>query len=96
MHTTNEFSLANSIGEPYFLPSPGYNGVYVYKTASGFFAWEATCPNHAVQSCSFLEKTGKTLNTLVEIITAINPFPDLSLLRLNLQHIHVTTLMVEQ
>lgn len=37
----------------------GLNGVMVFNlNGNTFLAWEATCPNHAIRSCSSLELNG--------------------------------------
>lgn len=36
----------------------GINGIFVMNTGSGWAAWEASCPNQELSSCSVLEKNG--------------------------------------
>lgn len=48
------------IGKPVYIGQEGIgiNGIIVMKTGSGYSAFEATCPNQAMSSCSFLEVDG--------------------------------------
>lgn len=41
-----------------FVPNAGFNGVYVINNGTGFFAWEATDPNHIPENCSTLSRNG--------------------------------------
>jgi len=36
----------------------GINGIIVINTGTGFLAFEKTCSNHEIRSCSHLELTG--------------------------------------
>jgi len=49
----------NFAGGGMLIPGIGLNGVMVFNlNGNTFLAWEATCPNHAVQSCSTLAIDG--------------------------------------
>ena len=48
------------VGNPVFINTQGYgiNGLIVMNTGSGFNAYEATCPNQEITSCSELDING--------------------------------------
>lgn len=49
----------NFVGGSVLIPNVGINGVMVFNlNGSSYLAWEATCPNHAPQSCSNLSIKG--------------------------------------
>lgn len=49
----------NFAGGSRFINGIGINGVMVFNlNGNSFLAWEATCPNHTVQSCSSLKIDG--------------------------------------
>lgn len=48
------------VGKPVYIGQAGIgiNGIIVMKTGTGYSAFEATCPNQNITSCSFLEIDG--------------------------------------
>ncbi|NMH27048.1 Rieske (2Fe-2S) protein [Flavobacterium silvaticum] len=45
-------------GNGKYIPNAGVRGIVVFYTGSGYNAFEATCPNQAISSCSTLEYDG--------------------------------------
>lgn len=57
-----QFVLLNTIGNPVYIGSAGVGirGVFVMNTGfDQFMAFEASCPNHAPNSCSTLKLAGQ-------------------------------------
>jgi nitrite reductase/ring-hydroxylating ferredoxin subunit len=53
--------LYNSLqfpGNAVFLPTAGYLGVWVFNTGSGYNAFESTCPNQVISTCSAMTRNG--------------------------------------
>ena len=46
------------VGNSVYIPNQGNGGIIVTNAGSGFFAWDASDPNHALSSCSVLEISG--------------------------------------
>ena len=38
----------------------GLRGIFVINTGAGYYAWEASCPNHSPNECSTMEIKGGT------------------------------------
>lgn len=58
-----QFVLLNTIGNPVYIGSAGVGirGVFVMNTGfDQFMAFEASCPNHAPNSCSTLKLDGQS------------------------------------
>lgn len=53
-----QFNQLQFIGNSIFIPNFGNQGIIVTNTGSGFFAWDASDPNHEFQSCSRLTISG--------------------------------------
>lgn len=45
-------------GNGVYIPDGGALGLIVFNTGSGFTAFDAACPNHAISSCSLLQLNG--------------------------------------
>ena len=45
-------------GNSLYIPGYGVNGIIVVNTGTSFLAYEATCSNHEVRTCSRLELVG--------------------------------------
>ncbi len=41
-----------------YIPDGGALGIIVFNTGSGYTAFDAACPNHAISSCSLLQING--------------------------------------
>lgn len=52
------FNKLNYAGNAVLIDGHGLNGVIVINTGTSFLAYEATCTNHRVESCSRLELVG--------------------------------------
>lgn len=53
------YNSLNFAGGGHFIKEIGLNGVLVFNlNGSSFLAWEATCPNHAIENCSTLSLKG--------------------------------------
>tara|TARA_B100001741_G_C16453857_1_gene551724 strand:- start:233 stop:688 length:456 start_codon:yes stop_codon:yes gene_type:complete len=53
------FNSLNFVGGSVLIPDLGISGVIVFNlNGNTFLAWEATCPNHNVKSCSALSVNG--------------------------------------
>jgi len=47
------------VGGSLLIPDLGINGVIIFNlNGNTFLAWEATCPNHNLKTCSFLKING--------------------------------------
>ncbi len=53
-----QFSQLQFVGNSVFIPGLGNQGVIISNTGGGFFAWDASDPNHELQACSTLSISG--------------------------------------
>lgn len=53
-----QFSQLQFASNSVFIPNVGNQGVIVTNIGSGFFAWDASDPNHELRSCSRLSISG--------------------------------------
>lgn len=59
------FPLYNALKTPMntvFVPYGGIKGFFVTYTGSGYYAWEAACPNHSINTCQRLHCAKKISN----------------------------------
>lgn len=53
-----QYSQLQFVSNSVYIPNQGNGGIIVTNAGSGFFAWDASDPNHALSSCSVLEISG--------------------------------------
>jgi nitrite reductase/ring-hydroxylating ferredoxin subunit len=46
------YSLLKSVVNAIYFPNEGVRGIFVFNTGSGYLAFDAACPNQALNSCS--------------------------------------------
>ncbi len=56
------YSSLRYVNNAIYYPNQGVRGIFVFKTGSGYNAFDAACPNQALGSCSTM--TLKGINTL--------------------------------
>jgi len=53
-----QYSQLEFPGNSVYIPNAGNGGIIVTNAGSGFFAWDASDPNHTPNTCSSLEISG--------------------------------------
>lgn len=46
------YFLLRSVANAIYFPNEGVRGIFVFNTGSGYIAFDAACPNQALNSCS--------------------------------------------
>lgn len=54
----SQYNDLNFIGNTIYVPGPGYGGLIITNTGTGFVAFDAVDPNHLPSSCSILSVSG--------------------------------------
>jgi nitrite reductase/ring-hydroxylating ferredoxin subunit len=45
-------NLKNFVSNAVYIPNHGVRGIFVFNSGSGFYAFDAACPNQALETCS--------------------------------------------
>ncbi len=61
-----EYNQLQFSGNSVYLPNHGNNGIIIVRIGANYFAWDATDPNHAQNSCSRLVNSGLEATSICE------------------------------